>query len=298
MWGHAAKGALIGGGIVLACVLGAVFVFACVLYAHIVQSPFPRTFPTVAAETVPWRTGDVVITQSHRPEFKRAFLEGLPSHAALIWVHPEHGPCVVETSHTDAPSGKEPPCVLTGEATYSGTRVTRIEDYARAYPKDLKFRRPYNGPEIDTTRMEAAVRAELDTPFEPFLIRVHPVFVTAVALGSAWPAVGDALLALCPRSTEAIDGTDAKNTRRNRGNRTRSVFCSELVVRLLQDVGVVDEQAHTALSPLSLSSYSQRLDKLVKSNNQSPTSETTSEPMWGTEVFVDFTNIVESTRIQ
>jgi hypothetical protein len=267
---HVSRGVAIGTAVTLLLVvlLGAAL-FSAMMW-HYAHSPFPDS-PPIQAENVQWRTGDVVLTKSaDDTKFKGFCTKRLPSHAALMWVHPEHGPCIIETSPENTQLKEPPLCAMTGQRTVTGTRVTRLDDYVRASPTDRIYRRAYLGATITDSQMDAAVRAALHTPFEPMLVNIQPMFLIGIISTSLWPSASKPLFALTPRpSTPSVSSVSSAPSAPSVPSvpslpaRSKTVFCSELVVQILQDVGVVHSHVSPTMSPLALSSYGQRLDTVA-----------------------------------
>jgi hypothetical protein len=205
--------------------------------------------PTLALEQVPWRTGDVVLTTHAGADTLAFFTKRMPNHAALVWVHPEHGACLVETAFSSSATGQEPTCVVSDACTFDGTRVTPLADYVRAYPYLGIHRRPFLGPDIADADMAAAVAAAMPVPFEPLLgSESNAGFVLGLALRAMAAPLG-------PLGKWIVDTTRSPPAQR------RGVFCSELVVHILQALALVRADDDAALPPAGLTSLTGFLDR-------------------------------------
>ena len=249
-------------GAALGVFVAAVCLGVCVLYAtlwHLARG-VPANTRVVPLESVNWRTGDIVITTHYNDDFSDVVKKRMPNHAGLVWVHPDHGTCIVETGYLPFASTNEPVCVIANACTFDGTRVTKLADYVRAYPYLCLYHRPYLGPCISSTDFAVVVNAAMLVPFEPLLSsKIHAGFYVGVGMISMAPPFGHVgkMLVGTARSNAAMSNTNT-NT-----NALQGVICSELIVQMLQALGVIDSDADAMLTPTGLASPSGCLDRIA-----------------------------------
>jgi hypothetical protein len=254
LFGHSVRGAAIGIGVTVGVLVLVAIVMTLVFVFHIqVKGPDLRNAPVRVAADVPWRDGDLILTQ-HRAYNLDAFpiVHRMPVHVGLIWNHPTFGPCVVDT-HEAHRQDEQMPDALTNTRPRAGTRIVRVADYLKEYDGKV-FRRPVVQGVVNNAALSDAVEGwALYQPFDPWVSKGQPLYIAAIGLSSMLPG---AALALA-----RMPGPSHDRTRK----RLRGVYCTELAAKLLQKAGAIDPAYHAHVcSPLAFTSSSGQIDKAAR----------------------------------
>lgn len=248
---RACVGAGVGAGIGVAVVLGALVVVFVLFLVHLrASTPDIAAAPVVSAMSTTWHDGDLILTQHHAYQLNAIpVLNRMPVHVGLVWVHPTFGPCVVDTHEAHRPH-EQMPDAFTNTRPRAGTRVVRLADYIKEY-RGIVLRRPVVRGVVNHAALADAIENwALYQPFDYWVSRMQPAYITAIGMSSAVPRVAQLMARLLGSSHD-------QHKRRLRG-----VYCTELAAKLLQRAGALDPAFHSHLcSPVAFTSACGQIDR-------------------------------------
>lgn len=220
-------------GLLILSILFFTLLAICVILIGVANCPYNpqlRSRPYIDYAKFPFKTGDLILTHSKGLKLSGVpFVRNVPLHAALIWVHPQLGPLIVEMrwdpndfiKHRD---------ILTDEFVCAGLCVMRLSDYLQAF-QGVACVRPLKRGIIDSASIDKAISSwARHQPFDYLLGIFNVPMVTGLVLSPGFKGLSNALLKRVPMFDE-------------KGERLRGRICSEMVVNLLQHGGAIPADA-------------------------------------------------------